>query len=52
MLSFIISYPNVIIFLYFVDTLKKGIGGKTKGDKGETKGDFTDNSNMFIITLS
>jgi hypothetical protein len=36
MLSFSISYPDLIEFPYFAD-LKEGIGG-------ETEGDFTDNS--------
>jgi len=30
MLSSNISYPNLIIFLYFVDMLKEGFGGERK----------------------
>jgi len=39
MLSFNISYPYLIIFPYFLDTTKKGIGAKAKDD-------FTNNFNV------
>jgi hypothetical protein len=34
MLSFTISYPDLIKFLYFADTTERGIGGKSRGDRG------------------
>jgi len=41
MLSFSISYPDLIKFPYFVDILNEGI----EEIGGETEGDFMDNSN-------
>jgi hypothetical protein len=53
MLSFSISYPDLIKFPYFVDTTGKGDRG-TKAEEigGETEGDFTNNSNIHILFFS
>jgi hypothetical protein len=46
MLSFSISYPDLIKFPYFADTTEReGIGG-------ETEGDFTDNSIIYLSHAS
>jgi hypothetical protein len=34
MLSFSLSYPDLIKFPYFVDALKEGIGAESRGDRG------------------
>jgi hypothetical protein len=45
MLSFNISYPDVIKFPYFVDTTQRGGKGAKAEEIGvETEGDFMDNS--------
>jgi hypothetical protein len=47
MLSFSISYPDLIKFPYFVDTTERGEGGAKAGETGgETEGDFMANSNI------
>jgi len=28
------SYPDLIKFPYFADTIEEGIGGKSRGDRG------------------
>jgi hypothetical protein len=46
MLSFSISYPDLIKFPYFADTTERGDNGlKGEGIGAESEGDFTDNFN-------
>ncbi len=50
MLSFSISYPDLIKFLYFVDTTeRRDRGVKEEEIGGETEGDFTDKSIVWIF---
>jgi hypothetical protein len=44
MLSFSISYPDLIKFPYFVDTTERG-------DRGEREGDISDNFIRLILIL-
>jgi hypothetical protein len=48
MLSFSISYPNLIKFPYFADTIEKGDEDRKQAEEigGETEGDFIDNSTL------
>jgi hypothetical protein len=48
MLSFSISYPDLIKFPYFADTTKRwDRGAKAEEIGGETKGDFMDNFDII-----
>jgi hypothetical protein len=50
MLSFSISYPDLIKFPYFVDTTERGDrGAKAEEIGGETEGDFMDNSSTIKL---
>jgi len=48
MLSFSISYPDLIKFPYFADTTGKGDKRPKKAEEigGETEGNFIDNSTL------
>jgi hypothetical protein len=46
MLSFSISYPDLIKFPTLQIQLKEGIVAKAEEIGGEKEGDFTDNSNI------
>jgi hypothetical protein len=49
MLSFSISYPDLIEFPYFADTTERGDrGAKVEENRGETKGDIMDN---YIVMM-
>jgi hypothetical protein len=53
MLSFSISYPDLIKFPYFADTTERwDRGAKAEETGGETEGDFMQNSIIFKETLS
>jgi len=47
MLSFSISYPDLIKFLYFADITERGDRAKAEEIGGETEGDFMDSSNAW-----
>jgi hypothetical protein len=47
MLSFDISYPDLIKFSYFADTTER----EDRGGGGETEGEFTDNSKRVLKNL-
>jgi hypothetical protein len=55
MLSFSISYPDLIKFLYFADaTERRDRGAKAEEIGGEIEGDFMDNSivcEFFFVFL-
>jgi hypothetical protein len=50
MLSFNISYPDLIKFPYFVDTTERGDRGRKQAEETgvETEGDFMDNSIIIL----
>jgi hypothetical protein len=43
-LSFSVSYPDLIKFPYFADTTERGDRGQSRGDRDVTDCDFRDNS--------
>jgi hypothetical protein len=50
MLSFSISYPDLIKFPYFVDTTQRADrGAKAEEIGGYTEGDFMDTSSVQVI---
>jgi hypothetical protein len=50
MLSFSISYSNLIKLPCFADTTEWGDwGGGSRGNRGETEGHFTENSNILAM---
>jgi hypothetical protein len=50
MLSFNISYPDLIKFPCFVDTTERGVrGAKAEEIGGETEGDLRDNSIVLYL---